>query len=249
MRKTIIFLLALCWLANFSHSQEPVGAPERYPSPKKDNEPLLRLMLVVGDGPMGSAKCLHGLMRMARGWKTPGLANTTRVDIISAPDNVRIVVLVRDNGPIYSSTNSGMSWTVFNTPGMYKFPLTDSLEHGGFYAAATLYPSPENQTSTNALASTSTSSWYAVGSTPDGNKLVLTGDSSQPAPALSITHSEAGVVVSWSAAFKGFLLQANSDLNSTNWVDVTNSVNVTGEENQVFISSPVNNNYYRLRSQ
>ena len=110
-------------------------------------------------------------------------------------------------------------------------------------ATARIFPSPENQTVTNPPAL----SWYAVGSTPNGSKLVLTGDESQSAPALTITHSGEGVVVAWPAAFADFVLQENSDLTSTNWVDVTNSVNFVGGENQVNISSLGGNNFYRLR--
>jgi hypothetical protein len=153
--------------------------------------------------------------------------------------------MVLDNGPIYSSTNSGMTWTVINAPGKYEFPLTAEPDGGGFIAAATLYPSPENQTATNSPAT----NWYAVGSAPDGSKLVITEDPSQPAPVLSITHAGGGVVVSWPAAFTSFVLQANNDLSTTNWVNVADPVKKAGGENQVLISSPADNNFYRLKSQ
>ncbi len=198
-----------------------------------------------GETEFGGVSGLHGRMYMARrhDWRVPDLAQTNRVDMLSGGS--RIVVMVLDNGPIYSSTNSGMTWTVIDTPGEYQFPLTIGPKGGGMLAKATILPSPDNQTTTNSSLST----WYAVGSGPNGSMLVLTGDVSQPAPALTIAHSGGGVIVSWPAAFTGYVLQENSDLSSTNWVDVTNSVNVVGGENQVLISSPADNNFYRLKSQ
>jgi hypothetical protein len=218
------------------------------PSSKTNSGPRLRLLMHLGNGPtkFGSVKGLHGLIYMARDWRTPSLAQTNRVDILSSEDKTRIVVMVADNGPIYSSTNSGMTWTVINTPGKYEFPLTVDLNGGGFIAAATLYPSPENQTQT--ATNSPATNWYAVGSAPDGSKLVITEDPSQPAPVLSITHSGGGVVVSWPAAFTGFVLQENKDLSSMNWVDVTDPVKKVGEDNQVLVSSPADNNFYRLKS-
>jgi hypothetical protein len=43
--------------------------------------------------------------------------------------------MVADNGPIYSSTNSGMTWLMINTPGKYEFFLTGDPIGGGFKAA------------------------------------------------------------------------------------------------------------------
>ena len=230
--------------------QEPSSAPEAHPSSNTNPKPLLQslqLLLNPGNGEtkFGSVNGLHGHMYTAKDWRMPSLAQTNRVDILSSEDKTRIVVMVADNGPIYSSTNSGMTWTVINAPGKYEFPLTSGPNGGGFIAAATIYPSPENQSATNSPVS----NWYAVGSAPDGSKLVMTGGTSQPAPALTIRNSGGGVVISWPAAFKGFVLQGNSDLSSANWVDVTDPVNKVGEENQVLVSSPADNNFYRLKSQ
>lgn len=196
-----------------------------------------------GETVFGAVSGLHGRIYMARkhDWKTPGLTKTNLVDILSG--GARIVVMVLDNGPIYSSTNSGMTWTVISAPGEYEFPLTIGPKGGGMFATARIFPSPDNRTVTNPPAL----SWYAVGSTPNGSKLIVTGNESQPAPALTITQAGDGVVISWPAAFTGFVLQENSELASTNWADVTNSVSTVGGQNQVNISSFGGNNFYRLR--
>lgn len=225
---------------------EAPGASNADSSPKRIREPVLHLMLYTGDDEtdFGKVGGYYGDMYAARDWRTPSLPQTNHVEILSTEDNRRIVVMVGDNGPIYSSTNSGMTWHVITNPGKYKFLLTLGPKRGGYVAEATIHPSPANQTATNPPAS----NWYAVGSASDGSKLVINEDPSQPAPVLSITHSDGGVVISWPAEFTGYVLQENTDFSSTNWVDVTDPVKKVGEENQVLISSPASNNFYRLRS-
>jgi hypothetical protein len=53
-------------------------------------------------------------------------------------------------------------------------------------------------------------------------------------------------VVAWPAPSTGYVLQQNTNLVSTAWSGVTNSVNVVGSENQVIISPPSGNRYFRL---
>lgn len=233
------------WL--ISTEVTPIKAPTGV---KSHYEPALHLVLYTGHGGSGkldNVKGLHGLVYMAKDWRKPELPQTNEVDVLSTEDNTRIVVMVLGNGPIYSSTNSGMTWKMFDVPGHYKFPLTLNKNGAGFVAEATIHPSPTNQPVLNSppLAS----NWYAVATAPDGSKMVMTEDASQSAPVLNITHSSNDVMISWPATFTGFVLQENSDLSSTNWVDVTNAVNKTTEEFQVFISSPPENDFYRLKSQ
>jgi hypothetical protein len=53
-------------------------------------------------------------------------------------------------------------------------------------------------------------------------------------------------VVAWPAPSTGYVLQQNTNLVSTAWLGVTNSVNAVGSENQVIISPPAGNRYFRL---
>jgi len=214
-------------------------------SATNDTTTGLKLMLATGKDftkPAG-VKGLFGTMRMADQWQTPSLTRTSRVDILSSEDKSLIVLMLRDNGPIYSSTNSGMSWTLITAPGTYEFPLTTTPEYGGFYAKGTIHPSTDNQTQPPAPAS----NWYVVGSGAGGSRMVITSDPTQPAPALSLASSARGLVVSWPASFADFVLQSNKDLSTTNWTDVTNAVVVGDEARQVLITSPDGNNFFRLR--
>jgi hypothetical protein len=54
------------------------------------------------------------------------------------------------------------------------------------------------------------------------------------------------VVVSWPAPSTGFVLQQVDSLGSTNWVNSTNTVTVSGGQNQVIVSPPSGNRFYRL---
>jgi hypothetical protein len=56
------------------------------------------------------------------------------------------------------------------------------------------------------------------------------------------------VIVAWPAPSTGFSLQQNSDLNSTVWSAVTNTVNVVGSENQIVVAPPAGNRFYRLKN-
>jgi hypothetical protein len=56
------------------------------------------------------------------------------------------------------------------------------------------------------------------------------------------------VVVAWPAPSTGFSLQQNSDLHTTAWGSVTNTVNVVGSENQIVVAPPVGSRFYRLKN-
>jgi hypothetical protein len=53
-------------------------------------------------------------------------------------------------------------------------------------------------------------------------------------------------LISWDASVTGFALQEKSDLNITNWVDVTNAVVAANGTNQVSITPLISNRFYRL---
>jgi len=127
-------------------------------------------------------------------------------------------VAASSGGPIYTSTNAGASWTPNGTPSL---------------------------------------NWCSVASSADGSKLVAVANGggiwtsqSTPVPLLSITPSGTNLVLSWIVPSMDFLLQQNSDLTTTNWMEVTNTptLNLTNLQNQVTLSSPVGNRFYRLKS-
>ena len=70
------------------------------------------------------------------------------------------------------------------------------------------------------------------------------------APPLRVVLSSTNtVIVAWPAASAGFSLQQNPAVNNAaGWLGVTNNPVVVGSENQVIISSPAGNRFYRLKS-
>jgi len=68
-------------------------------------------------------------------------------------------------------------------------------------------------------------------------------------PRLAIVPAGANTVrLSWLASWSGFGLQQNSNLNTTNWVPVTNTVATVGGTNQTTLSPPTSPRFYRLKS-
>ena len=69
------------------------------------------------------------------------------------------------------------------------------------------------------------------------------------APLLRIVPTATNaVVVAWPAPSSGFKLQFNADLNTTNWTDVGQVPAVVGGENQVIVTPPAGNRFYRLKN-
>jgi len=209
-------------------------------------EPVLHLMLRTSDqaGNYTGPTIFHGKMYQVKSWKTPEIAKTNVVDIYATTDKTKIVIMVWDNGPIYSTTNSGLTWQTISDPGSYEFPLTIGTDGAGFFAAATIHP-----LATNVLVpKLPAGNWYATGQESSGGQIILTESLSQLAPALTIFPATNGVIISWSGELSNYVLQANSDLATTNWNDVTNSPVKVQDEYQVVIPTSERARFYRLKS-
>jgi hypothetical protein len=70
------------------------------------------------------------------------------------------------------------------------------------------------------------------------------------APSLRVILSSTNtVIIAWPAPSTGFSLQQNPVVNNAaGWTVVTNAPVLSGSENQVIISAPVGNRFYRLKS-
>ena len=68
------------------------------------------------------------------------------------------------------------------------------------------------------------------------------------APLLSIKlTSTNAAMVCWPWPSSGFMLQQNSDLNTTNWVTPSEIVSNNGTVNYIIVNPPVGNRFYRLK--
>ena len=74
----------------------------------------------------------------------------------------------------------------------------------------------------------------------------VTSSSVPGVPTLSITLTSTNtLIVSWPLSPAGFL-QQNSNLTTTNWVNVTNSAVVVGGQNQIILPTSSENNFFRI---
>jgi hypothetical protein len=176
----------------------------------------------------------------------PNSNDTNYVSIFSDRARAELIAAV-DHGLIYTSTNWGMTWMVITAPGQHEFHLGTAPDGSGFCAHASIEPSSRPAVAASA-ANTPLAEWYAVASSADGSQLVVSASASQPARALNIRHSAAGVTVAWPAQFRTFELEHTTNLSNGLWVTVTNSVQVVGDENRVVVSSTVGGHFFRLRS-
>ncbi|HWV98497.1 MAG TPA: hypothetical protein VNZ64_02275 [Candidatus Acidoferrum sp.] len=68
------------------------------------------------------------------------------------------------------------------------------------------------------------------------------------APFLTVFHTPTNtVVISWPAPSTGFALQQNGDLRTTSWSPATGTFSVVNGQNQVIVSPPIGNQFYRLK--
>lgn len=68
-----------------------------------------------------------------------------------------------------------------------------------------------------------------------------------PPPLAFVTTSPGALVLQWPTNAPGFLLEQNSDLASTNWVDSTNAVSIVGTNHQAAVSPASGRFFFRLR--
>lgn len=77
---------------------------------------------------------------------------------------------------------------------------------------------------------------------------MLVAVQTEGAPLLKVQLSGANTVaVFWTASSTGYVLQQNSNLNTTNWVNVVQTPSNDGTNKTVLIPSPTGNMFYRLK--
>ena len=166
-----------------------------------------------------------------------------------------------EDGPIYASVDSGVTWTASSAPSNIWYSVASSADgtklvaagDGGVFTSTDL---GATWISNNVPAL----QWRAVASSADGAKLVAAAGGfsdgliftlqATAAPRLNITLSGLNLLIAWTIPSQSFTLQQNSALTTTNWTDVTNTtaLNLTNLQNQVMMawSSSVGR-FYRLK--
>jgi len=124
--------------------------------------------------------------------------------------------------PIYTSTNSGVTWTSNNVASQGWYSVASSADGNKLVAA----------------------SFYGIGDAL-GNIYTL---QTTPSPQLNIAPLSNNFALSWIIPSTNFVLQQSSDLAS--WVDVTNTpaLNLTNLQNKVTLSPSNSSGFYRLKT-
>jgi hypothetical protein len=131
-------------------------------------------------------------------------------------------------GPIYTSTNSGATWTSNNVPVQYWTCVASSADGHKLVAATAGDPSTNTP-----------------GETVGGGIWI---SQSTPAPQLNIATANTNLDLSWIVPSTNFVMQQSSDLGS--WMDMTNKpvLNLTNLQNEVMLSPSSSRGFYRLKT-
>ena len=136
--------------------------------------------------------------------------------------------------PVISGNYLPMHLAFTNSAFSNLSPVSDSFPYGG---------------TAGSLSGSLISLNWAVGYVTNGQNLTAVFALNLPAsPPLSIQHTPTNaVVISWPAPSTGFNLQQNTNVSSTNWVNVTNTPIITDGLKQVIVSPPAGTRFYRLK--
>ena len=196
------------------------------------------------------------------------------ISIASSADGSRLLAATGGDasfGKLFLSTNSGTTWSETATniflngtlpwiwvassaDGSRLVALANEVEVGSLDNG--LWTST-NYGTTWVSASSGDLTWTSAAMSADGGTLLATVGwpttasgiyvaQTAVAPALNLTASENGPIVSWTIPSLNFTLQQSVDLSS--WTDVTNPpvVDVTNLQHQVALPPPSANTFYRL---
>jgi len=190
-------------------------------------------------------------------------------EFYTIPDDLHVYyndVLVIDSGPTSGSGSflvhygPGSSTEVVivmkeggaphpNTLWQYTVAFSSTLTYEWRKDDATIAAATQNSFSITNLQHADAGTYSVVVGNPAGSVLSRTAYLSVgPPPKLSAAMSSTNtLLLSWPAPFPGFVLEKNSGFETTNWVTVTNTATVVGEQNEVTSDVPASNQFFRLR--
>lgn len=189
--------------------------------------------------------------------------------LASSADGARLVVTSQGSGSggsIFISTNSGSNWAPTTAPLSNWVAVASSADGrtllaagGGSSAQGHLFLSTDWGATWN-LTNSLLTHWSCVAVSADGTKLAAAENAGHiytlhlspvtPSPFLSIRRSGTNAVISWLMPSMPFTVQQNTDVTSSNWVNVATSpvLNTATLHNEVTVPSTLGNSYFRLSS-
>lgn len=162
-------------------------------------------------------------------------------------------------GLIYTSTNSGFTWTTTSAPSNHWQAVASSIDGSKLVAVplnGLIFTSTDFGTTwiSNNVPSPR---WSSVACSADGGRLFAAENGggiytlqSVPTPDLSITLSGGGLLISWPVPSSPFVLQENSDLIRPTWTELTTppTLNLLNLHNEVRVAPPSGTRFYRLKT-
>lgn len=185
--------------------------------------------------------------------------------IASSADGGKLIAASYIGSQLYRSTDLGAIWTTNSAPenwtciassanGDRLVGVANLIEYGG---SCQIYTSTNS--GTNWIDSDAPNlDFRSVAYSADGTKLVASVYDgaiytlqTTPTPCLNIALSCTNLALSWIIPSSNFSLQQNSDLTTTNWINVATApvLNLTNLQNQTTLPFPEGNYFYRLKSQ
>lgn len=231
-----------------------------------------KLAAVVYTG--GGASLVYTSTNSGTTWMPTNSGFAYLVSVASSADGTRLVAGTFDpfHPPgsggafaVFTSTNSGATWDQAPAGGIGRGLVASSADGtrlvaaggaNGFGSGGTISISTDSGATWTGNDSP-IATWSSIASSADGHKLVavvngggIWTSQSTPRPVLSIAPAGTNFVLSWIVPSMNFVLQQEADLNAPDWTEVTATptLNFTNLQNQVFLSPPTDNRFYRLRS-
>jgi hypothetical protein len=188
------------------------------------------------------------------------------LSVASSSDGTKLVAVNQGSSPayagrIYTSTNSGATWTLTSAPANRWNAVASSADGTRLVATANggpVYVSIDSGI-TWTLSDDAFQFWTSVASSADGTKLlgvtspgvIYTLQSAGVAlsPVLNISLSGNQAFLTWlTNNATGFNLQQNTNLLTTNWVAVSGTPAVASISYQLTVLPTNRQNFYRLKS-
>ncbi len=189
--------------------------------------------------------------------------------LASSADGAKLVLASQGNGSggaIFISTNSGVNWAPTTAPVSNWVSVASSADGrtliaagGGSSALGHLFLSTDSGATWN-LTNSLLSHWSSVAVSADGTKLVAAENPGHIytlhlspvmfSPALRIRSFGSDAIISWLVPSMNLTLQQNSEVTSSNWINVVVApvLNMANLHNEVTVPGGLGNSYFRLSS-
>jgi hypothetical protein len=252
------------------------SAPSNYWSSVASSADGTKLVAVAWPSPHTSPGSIYTSSDSGSSWNRVDAPVSNWVAVASSADGTKlaaasdIVIVSYDPvivipGLIYTSTNSGTTWTACGgLPTIILWQGVAISADGSRLVAVSQGNNAGIYTSTNSgVAWVSNNvpvgqTWYGVTSSADGGKqaAVISGGgiytaSTVLSPQLNLAEAGSTIVFSWLLPSTNFVLQQNLDLTTTNWVTLSNApaLNLTNLNNELSLTPSNGSGYFRLMAQ